>query len=232
MEVRGRPPQRPSRSSTSLLTCLMTETTPVLASRLRRGRRRVVRETATGNVLATIAPPLPNGTFVGVTAAADHRTFVLAAQHLARLPVNAAPASRFFVLRIDPASQTEAEWARLMPLPIPEQSPGPALFDLALSPDATRLAVTAGPFTAAALHVFTLASGAERVWDGPKVGPAFGPGAMHGSLSWAADGRTLALISFGAEPWENGVRLLDTTAPGDSLLANSQLVLAHPHGLG
>lgn len=127
----------------------------------------VVRETATGNVLATIAPPLPNGTFVGVTAAADHRTFVLAAQHLARLPVNAAPASRFFVLRIDPASQTEAEWARLMPLPIPEQSPGPALFDLALSPDATRLAVTAGPFTAAALHVFTLASGAERVWTDP-----------------------------------------------------------------
>ena len=50
----------------------------------------VVRGTATGNVLAAIAPPPPYGTFVGVTAAADHRTFVLAAQMLARLPVIAA----------------------------------------------------------------------------------------------------------------------------------------------
>lgn len=190
----------------------------------------VVRVTATGSTRATITPPPPYGTFVGVTAAADNRTFVLAAQEPARLPVNAAPATRFFVLRIDPASPAQAEWARLMPLPIPEQPPGPALFDLALSPDATRLAVTAGPFSAAALHVFTLPSGAERVWDGPRVGPAFGPGAMHGSLSWAADGRTLALISFGAQSRENGVRLLNTAAPGDSLLASSRLVLPTPTG--
>lgn len=190
----------------------------------------VVRVTATGDTLAAITPPHPYGTFVGVTAAADNRTFVLAAQDLARLPLLAVPATRFFVLRIDPTSPAQAERARLMPLPIPEQPPGPALLDLALSPDATRLAVTAGPFTAAALHVFTLTSGAERVWDGPRVGPAFGPGAMHGSLSWATDGRTLALISSGAQPLDGGVRLLDTVAPGDSLLANSRLVLPTPTG--
>ena len=45
----------------------------------------VVRETATGSTLATVTPPPAYGTFVGVTAAADHRTFVLAAQkHPAR----------------------------------------------------------------------------------------------------------------------------------------------------
>jgi hypothetical protein len=190
----------------------------------------VVRETATGNVRAAIAPPPPYGTFVGVTAAADHRMFVLAAQNLARLPVRAAPATRFFALRVDPAGRTEAERARLMPLPIPEQPLGRAVFDLALSADATRLAISAGPFTAAALHVFSMTSGAGRVWDGPRVGPAFGPGAMHGSLSWTADGRTLALLSSGAEPLESGVRLLDTTAPGDGLLASSRLVLPTPTG--
>jgi hypothetical protein len=43
--------------------------------------------TATGAALATISPPRPYGTFTGVSAAADNRTFVLAAQLLARLPL-------------------------------------------------------------------------------------------------------------------------------------------------
>ena len=94
---------------------------------------------------------------------------------------------------------------------------------VALSPDATRLAATIGPFVAPALHVFSLATGAERVWEGSRVGPAFGPGAAYGSLSWAADGRTLALIC-------SGVRLLDSDAAGSDLLANSRLVLPTPTG--
>ena len=36
----------------------------------------VVRVTATGTALAAITPPRPYGTFIGVTAAADNRTFV------------------------------------------------------------------------------------------------------------------------------------------------------------
>ena len=68
------------------------------------------------------------------------------------------------------------------------------------------------------------------MWDGPFVGPAFGPGAVHGCLSWAADGHTLALISSGAPSPDRGVRLLDTAAPGSSLLASSRLVLATPAG--
>lgn len=186
----------------------------------------VVRVTATGAVLATITVPRPYGTFIGVTAAADNRTFVLAAQELARLPLGTPPATRFFLLRIDPASRVPASRAQLMPLPIPEQ-PGRAVSGVALSPDAARLAVTAGPFAAPALHVFTMATGAERVWDGPRAGPGFGPGAVHGSLSWTADGRTLALITSGGPP-DSGVRLLDTAAPGSSLLASSRLVVPTP----
>lgn len=53
----------------------------------------VVRVTATGTALATIPPPRPYGTFIGVTAAADNRTFVLAAQKLARLPLTGFPAT-------------------------------------------------------------------------------------------------------------------------------------------
>jgi len=189
----------------------------------------VVRVTATGAALATITAPRPYGTFIGVTAAADNRAFVLAAQELAQLPLRMPPATRFFLLRIDPAGRGPAGRERLTPLPIPEQPPGRAVSGVALSPDATRLAVTAGRLLAPALHVFTLATGDERVWDGPGVGPGFGPGAAYGSLSWAADGQTLALISSGGRP-DSGVRLLDTAAPGSSLLANSRLVLPTPTG--
>jgi hypothetical protein len=138
----------------------------------------VVRVTATGTALAAISAPRPYSTFTGVTAAADHRTFVLAAQKPARLPLTTHPVTRFFLLRIDPASPVPAGRARLEPLAIPEQPPGRVVSGLAVSPDASRLAVTVGPFPGATgLHVFTLATGVRRVWDGPAVGPAVGPGA-------------------------------------------------------
>ena len=87
----------------------------------------VVRVTDTGTALATITAPRPYGTFIGVSAAADNRTFALAAQKLARLPLTTLPATRFFLLRIDPASRTPDGRARLTPLPIPEQPPGRAV---------------------------------------------------------------------------------------------------------
>ena len=68
----------------------------------------IVRGTATGAALATITAPHPYGTFIGVTAAADNRTFVLAAQELAQLPLTTPPATRLFLLRIDPAGRVLA----------------------------------------------------------------------------------------------------------------------------
>ena len=47
-------------------------------------RRAVIRASATGAVLATVAPPAPYGTFSYVSGAADDRTFALGAQRWVR----------------------------------------------------------------------------------------------------------------------------------------------------
>jgi hypothetical protein len=161
-----------------------------------------------------------------VTGAADDRTFVLAAQELASLPLSEAPATGFFLLRIDPANPVPSARARLTPLPI-TVPPDTGVTGLALSPDASKLAISevyavAGP---PAIHVVTLATGAERVWAATTGGPTFGPGTTGEPLSWAQDERTVAFILAGTE-----VRLLDTAAASSSLLASSRLVVSVPQG--
>jgi hypothetical protein len=188
----------------------------------------VVRATATGTVVAAITPPKPYFTFTGVTGSADDRTFVLAAQKLARLPLETFPATRFFLLRINPASPSRAGLARLTPLPILLPA-GDEVLDLALSPNGASLAavITPGPARGAVLHVFNLSTGADRTWTSTPegVGTGLGPG-MQGSLSWTADGRNLAFIWSGTGG--QGVRLLNTTLAGSNLLANSRLVVPGP----
>ena len=68
---------------------------------------------------------------------------MLAARKLARLPLTTRPVTRFFLLRVDPASPVPTGRARLEPLAIPEQPPGRVASGLVVSPDASRLAVTA-----------------------------------------------------------------------------------------
>lgn len=187
----------------------------------------VVRATGTGAVLATITPPRPYGTFIGVTGAADDRTFVLAAVQLTPLPYTQAPPAGLFLLRIDPANPVPSARARLSPLPVTVRPQGTGVTGLALSPDGTKLAIaevydTFGP---PALHVVTLATGAERVWAAATGGPTFGPGTTGEPLSWAQDGRTLAFVLAGTS-----VRLLDTAAASSSLLASSRLVVSAPGG--
>jgi hypothetical protein len=105
---------------------------------------------------------------------------------------------------------------------------------MALSPDGTQLALivtptpiaTAGPYRSG-LQVFNVATGAHRSWSNPGyIGPGFGdiPPVAVGSLAWTADGRTISLISNLG--YHNVVRLLDVSAPGSSLLANSRIVPA------
>ena len=71
-----------------------------------------VRATATGAVLAKVVPPKPYVHFAGVTAAADHRTFVLVAEEKSH-PPDLQPGegphpyyqpSRFYLLRFDPGT--------------------------------------------------------------------------------------------------------------------------------
>ena len=186
----------------------------------------VVRATAAGTVLATITPPRPYGTFIGVTGAADDRTFVLAAVELTPLPLTEAPATGFFLLRIDPANPVPSARARLTPLRVTVRPQGAGVTGLALSPDGSKLAVSEGDIGAApAVHVVTLATGTERAWAAAPGGPTFGPGTTGEPLSWARDGRIVAFVSSGT-----AVRLLNTAAAGSSLLASSRLVVSAPKG--
>lgn len=185
--------------------------------------RAQVRATATGTVLATVSAPAPYNTFSWVTAAADDRMFVLAAQEWTPIPPGDASSAieqkddvtptKFFVLRLSPDGRT----ARLSALPIPLQ-PGSVWVDgIALSPDGSKLAVVVNPNNGdevnPAIALYTMATGAKKQWVWP--GSAFiGNDKPWGSpLSWAADGRTLA---FQLTPAGGviEVRLLDTEAPG------------------
>jgi WD40 repeat protein len=171
-----------------------------------------------------------------VTGATDDRTFVLAAH--GRGPVTGsapAPTARnataFFLLRLDPASGT----ARLTPLPTPAQPDlpgmGSAISGIALSPDGGKLAVALGnQGRPSELKLFDLRSGSVRVWRGGRGAQIDGYITADelgaNPLSWAADGKTLAVDQEVHQAIN--VRLLDTTAPGSDLWASARAA-TFPH---
>jgi hypothetical protein len=189
----------------------------------------VVRATATGAVLARITTRTP---FVGVTGAADDRTFVLDAQRqVVGTTVRWLGQPEFFLLRLS-AAGAEESFTRLT---IPALPQGTAVTGLALSPDGSRLAVEvdAGNNSQPGLleiRVYTLATGAFRTWsthgsDDPVDTAGFTGSGVDGSetISWAADSTTLA-FDWGNQTYI-GVRLLDTATSGDNLIADSRLAI-------
>jgi hypothetical protein len=192
-----------------------------------------LRSTQTGAVLAKVTPPKPYVSFTGVTAAADHRTFVVSAQgpvHSFGMPP--FPAERFFLLRIDQASQAGARMT-LTALPAGYVPPDHGIHDMALSPDGTQLAADIGsdpPFDDK-LYVFDLATGTERAWSVrtcakclPGSGGMVYGGVNTDALSWTADSQEFAFI------WGNTVRLLDTRAAGSDILTDSKTVATWTDG--
>ena len=111
----------------------------------------------------------------------------------------------------------------LSPLPIRTDTDGLANF--ALSPRGTSLAV----LDMRGLHVFNLATGTARTWDRPPcfAGSLIGGANTDAMLSWAADNRRLA-FACNTPPHPVGVWLLNTTAPGNNLLADSQSLVPGP----
>jgi WD40 repeat protein len=166
----------------------------------------VVGETLTGKRLATIAAPA-GSTFVGVTGAADDRTFVLDSVKIAAAQGGllwAFQQRTWYLLRIRPGADPVQA---LTPLDFP--LPGGAdINGVALSPDGTKLAVLYqvagnragfpynGPFT---LRIYSVATGATlHSWTGTD--PAHGSYGYGGNglpdpnanLTWTSDGRRLA----------------------------------------
>jgi hypothetical protein len=200
---------------------------PLLAA---QSTRAVVRATASGAVLATLSPPRGYGSFAWVTAAADDRTFVLAAygRGPATGSARARPAGNttgFFLLRLDPVAGT----ARLTPLSVPPQPDlpgmGSSISGIALSPDGGQLAVAFGnaPGGRSELKLFDLRSGSVRVWRGAPSGGELAADELGANpMSWTADGRTLAV-----DQWVGltiNVHLLDTEAAGGDLWSGRRAV--------
>ena len=182
----------------------------------------VVRSTASGRVLATIRPPA-HGTFVAVTAAASDRTFVLGEQPWATGgAVQTFEPETFYLLTLGRSGTVKG--TRRLP-GVPVQPQGSMVTGLALSPGGHKLAVAFQPAHLTAekmgIRIYSIPSGATRTWfAGGTIGMSEDD---SGAISWTADGRTLAFDWI--DTTEVAVRLLNTSARGGSLIADSRLAV-------
>jgi hypothetical protein len=188
----------------------------------------VVRATWTGATLARITTRTP---VVGVAGATDGRTFVLDEQRsIIGSSVTWVGRPAFYLLRLT-ASGTEESLTRLA---VPASPKGTVVSGLALSPDGSKLAVDVDSDSwpqAGLMEImtYTLATGAFRSWTTSGVTNADAPFGFTGSgvdgaqsISWTS-GSTLA---FGVQSTTSvSVRLLDTTAGGANLIADSRLAV-------
>lgn len=185
----------------------------------------VVRASAGGQVTGTVQVPSPIGQgVVVVTAAADDRSFIIGAYEGLNEDSSGGIriGLRLFQFRISGGGKP-GHLTELAPAPARGQDfPG-----IALSPDGKLLAVSLlyGPDGATGtLQVINLATGTIRTWTAPVTGPQYAPGAP----SWVDGNRMIAFTwqrytAQGAVIME-GVRLLDTAAPGDNL-ADAKLIV-------
>jgi hypothetical protein len=185
----------------------------------------VIVDALTAKVIATVRPPKPYYNFVGVTAAANDRTFVLAAQ------TGSASPFKLYVLRLTLTGGKASTTLRKLALKLPA---GWTPAGLALSPDGTELAVADAPSAPrpveVRVYVYDLATGVVRTWSATgQIGNAWDTLPISDkTLSWAPDDRTLAYLFY---PWAKrrfgnpAVYLLDSGSPGGGLLNHSRRLI-------
>jgi hypothetical protein len=193
-----------------------------------RGIQAVVRASASGQVTGTVPVPsaLPvewadsGGTFV--TAAADDRSFIIGVQG-GQAPTKIGLDLRLFRFAISAAGKP-GHLTELAPAPMRNETTE----GIALSPDGKLLAVSLmrdSPAGAVgAIQVLNLATGATRTWTAPAHSVY-----IPGPPSWADGSRVIAFTwlrstQSGLMSAPRGIRLLDTAAPGDNLVAGTVIV--------
>ena len=191
----------------------------------------VVRATATGKALDTIRPSVPGDGIMGVTGAADDRTFILDEQPLAKRDGDLGREPHtFYEVRLDAAGKPGP--ATKLPLSLPRNR---LLDAFSLSPDGSKLAMAVQPFPdgknpgSATVTVYTLATGQSHSWTGNgQVG--FDPQ----SLSWTSDGQTLAVQwnENSTDPAASGFYVLHLAQGGGNLEADSHEVIRFDNSYG
>src|SRR5579863_4022647 len=193
-----------------------------------RGIQAVVRASASGQVTGTVrvpsAPPVEwadsGGTFV--TAAADDRSFIIGVQG-GQAPTKLGLDLRLFRFAISGAGKP-GHLTELAPAPMRNETTE----GIALSPDGKLLAVSlqrdSSPDAVGAIQVLDLATGATRTWTAPAHSVY-----IPGPPSWADGSRVIAFTwlrstQSGLMSAPRGIRLLDTAAPGDNLVAGTVIV--------
>ena len=204
----------------------------------------IVGDDRTGAVLATVLPPGAT-TFAGLTAAGDDRTFVV--DTMADGTGNHA----WYLLRFNPGASASTQ---LTPLPIATLPGADQIDGLALSPDASELAVfyqrygsyesagsnnvlSGGPHGPFTLQTYSTVTGkALRTWTTPasrseaiSISASTVPD-NEVNLTWTADGRTLGFL-YSPFTTPTNERTLSVTAPGTDLIADSRVVLAQANAL-
>ena len=193
-----------------------------------RGIQAVVRASASGQVTGTVPVPsaIPvewadsGGTFV--TAAADDRSFIIGVQG-GQEPTKIGLDLRLFRFAISAAGKP-GHLTELAPAPMRNETTE----GIALSPDGKLLAVSlqndSSPDPVGAIQVLNLATGAIRTWTAPARSVY-----IPGPPSWADGSRVIAFTwlrstQSGLMSAPRGIRLLDTAAPGDNLMAGTVIV--------
>jgi hypothetical protein len=198
----------------------------------------VIRDTRTGATVATVRPPSPFTTFSLLAGARDDRTFVLAARRAVGRFV--LTPTRLYSARFNPAARSIG----LTALPVPRFPANAPVNGLAISPSGTELAVALAAFSGHVLQVvrpqiriyplsFSQTAGSPaKVWRAPRgSGYIFWNTSnlplLPADISWARTG-ALAFSWQSSTSAPTGIRLLDTSTSGGSLLGDSRQVVANP----